>query len=461
MTGRLGKIENIINGTISSYAHTKLMPRGLPQYADPLLRGEVRFAKRAGSNLSILLPDNYYMLAADVYPEDTSIALTQIPSWAELGSLMSMGPYRELLPVNDIIGTKLHTRAISGAYAAGTKILLYASPAFVSVNALVGSIEVVIKTARKLFNGDIFCYAQSALLESITEIRIAEALSIGTTTDPTFPMLYRITLSEPLQTSLISDTAVYYRSLPAYASQSIRVPRVSFTAEPMGPFLVDNLSGPLTEGPEIGETLSIKAFNKAGRQVYGPSGGYLQIPKNFGIYERPFSSEYPLFWELGDGEMRMFSGRLLCKVDTKLHFSVAYQCVPKIRVNNSRSWRLSVISNETATLVVHFKPTDPHVFNLSPGPASALIIDIPAGVDVTDIELVVIGSSTGTEVTIGDWTPVSDTIETLEYSIVSDATGYASWASTGLIIKPYFYGMELLSAQYDNSHNYDSGRVYS
>jgi hypothetical protein len=64
------------------------------------------------------------------------------------------------------------------------------------------------------------------------------------------------------------------------------------------------------------------------------------------------------------------------------------------------------------------------------------------------------------EVTMSDWSPVSNTIETLEYALVVNTFGEATYQATGLLIKPYFLNTDLLKLTYDSGNTTDSGKVY-
>jgi hypothetical protein len=461
--GRLQDIENVINSTISHYSHVKVFPRGLPLFIDSLLRGVIRFGRRTGNSISVINPDNTYFFKTPPKIRDQSITLTRnpLPEWVSTDVIVSLGPRKELNVIDDIVDSTLLLKIpLQKNYTDQDQLLLYAFPLLVSFPAASGSTTLQVKSKYKLANGEIFAYLQDArLLQSLTEIRVTSAVFLGTTPDPFFTNLYSITLEQPIDKDVETNEVVYHRMFPAYFSAAIRVPNALLTSDPIGPFLLDILSGRLLEGKTFRETLALRTLDRSGNYISGNSGTYLTIDKNHVIIDRPFSAHFPMFWEVAEGSMRLTPSRCIFKTNQQSQFVVGLRCIPPIPPN--KSWRISVKSNEDCTLRFIFKPHAMQEFFLPSAINQNLLVTIPAGEDVTQIEINVLGLSSVCEVSISDWTPAQSSVEQIEYSFIVEADGDATYQSTGMLLKPYFIGSEFLKTYWDsNATTFDGGKVY-
>lgn len=462
--GRISRMEQVVNSTLTGYSHVKIMPRGLPLFSDQLLRGTARFAKRTGNTISVFNPDNTYKITSNVTAGSSQILLDRNPTWMTPDVLVTLGPEKELAEVDDIIDNQIFLKTeVTQTYTAITdKVLLFAFPLVLSVDASNGDTQVYVKSYHKLGNGDTFCYLQTpGLLLSIFQIRVKQATYLGTTTDPYYSNFYSLELEKPVNRNIKTGEVCYFRAFPAYFSSNIRVPNAIFTTEPIGPFLLDFLSGNLLEGSPFKETFAIKTLNKTGGYILGDVGNYVTVDKNYLVVERPFTAHFPMFWDLGEGIMHLASNKLLMKVSDKMQFAVNFRCVPHIpKASTVRQWRVNLRSSDDATIRFQFHPNPWQEFSLLANFTTSVVLTLPALADVENLEINILGTNPTTEVTMSDWTPVSDTASDIQYSIVVEAIGEATYQASGLIIKPYFLGPELLKTQYDIGSIYDGGKVY-
>jgi hypothetical protein len=459
--GRLKKIENIINDTVTSFGHVKVFPRGLPSFIDSLLRGSIRFAKRTGNSVSLINPDNTFDFAQPPTLRTSQFELANPTPWISQDCLLSLGPGKELLEVDDVIDTTIILKTnMSRNYSLQDKILLHSFPLEVSVTVNPGDTFAVVKSHYQLGNGDVFCYLQTDnLLLSLKEIKIEKAVFLGTSTDPFYTQLYRIELAQPMTRKIEAGAKVYFRAYPGYFSNQINVPNAIFTASPMGPFLIDSLSGMLTEGKNFKETLSIKAFNRPGIPIVGNNFSYVTIDKNFPVIDRPLAAHYPMFWQLAEGSMRLTPNRLIMKVDSQRRFSAGIKCVPNLPAKNTQ-WRVSLTSNDDCTIRFIFYPHPPQEFTLVSGGTSNILVTIPNGEPVTDIEINLTSNATIAQVSMADWSPSRDTVESIQYALIIEATGQATYQSSGLILKPFFLGSEFLTTNWDTGSMFDGGKIW-
>jgi hypothetical protein len=167
----------------------------------------------------------------------------------------------------------------------------------------------------------------------------------------------------------------------------------------------------------------------------------------------------PIFWDLAEGTMRLTPTKAVLKVDpVKKVFCVGTKCVPYFPTD--LSWKISLLANNDCSIRFIFYPNDPQEFNLVSAVPKSVTVSIPTGAEITDIEINMLSASDSCQVFISDWTPLSSTVEQIQYNLVVQATGIATYQSSGLIIKPYFLGSEFLKTSYDIGANYDSGKIY-
>lgn len=459
--GRLNQIEQVVNNTINHYSHVKIFPRGLPRFVDSLLRGTIRFGKRTGNTIALINPDNTFLFGSVPQARDTKVILAQTTPWIIPECILSLGPERELHKVDDVIDTTILLKdSITQTFTLQDKVLLHSYPMLSSIDVNSGDTRIVVKSHYPIANGDVFAYLQTeTLLQSLTEIKIITATRLGTTTSPFYTLLYALDLEKPIDKNIISNSVVYLRAYPAYFSSAVRVPNALFTSEAIGPFLIDFLSGRLLEGNEFDETISLRTLNRTGGYILGNATSYLTVDRNYMIVSRPIPAHTPLFWDLAEGTMRLAPTKILLRVDpVKKVFCCGTKCIPHLPTGYS--WKINVLANEDCSLRIIFHPNDPQEFILSSGIPKNITVTIPTGELVTDVEINISSLADICQVQMSDWTPIRDTVEQIEYSFVSQATGIATYQSSGLIIKPYFLGSEFLKTSYDIGSNYDSGKVY-
>jgi len=458
--GRISRIEGIINSTINAYSHIKIFPRGLPRFVDPLLRGNIRFAKRTGNTISVMNPDNTFEFETAPQQRDDRITLELTSEWLAPDAIVSIGPGRELHQIVDVIDNVVLLRdVLAQAFTLEDQLLLHSFPMLNVANSFVGDTSVTVKSHYKLANGDTFAYLLTQeLLQSLTEIKVIQATRLGTTTDPFYSELYRLELDAEISRDIPAQELIFHRAYPAYFSSSIRVPNSLFTPDPIGPFLLDLLSGKLLEGTEFPETFAIKTLTQAGSYILGTSTDYVTIDNNFPIFDRSLTAHSPMFWEIAEGTMRLTPNRVVFKVNDENKFVLGHKCIPPIPEDHE--WRLSVFSNEDCTIRFIFNPHPFQEFTLLSGITQTLTVTIPPGADVTDIEINILANSNICEVQLADWSPTQNIVDQIEYSFVADVSGQATWQSTGLVIKPYFIGSEFLKATWDSGDEHDGGKVW-
>lgn len=457
--GRLTRIQNLVNDTIDHYAHTIVVPRGLPSFADPLLRGTVRFGKRSGNNIAVINVDNTFRLESGT-ARTQRLTLQLASQWLSPECIVSLGPDKEVHQVRDIIDTTLLLyKDLNFDYTDQDKMVLSAVPLVVFSPVAQGDTAITLKSTHLLANGDTFAYLQTdGLIQSLTTIKVTRATYLGNTGDPVYPNLFYLELVAPLQRSLAEGVITFLKAYPAYFSSQVRVPASLLSSQETGPFLIDHLSARLYEGKDYPETLAVKLINRSGGYVLGSEFDYITVYKNYAVFNRPLHAHYPLFWTLDQGVMRLTPDRLVARVNEKGLFRVGTRCVPPFAPG--QSWRLNLRSTEDCTVRFYFKPYGMQEFSLVSGVTKPVTV-VVAGTDlVTDMEINITADTGLCDVLFSDWSPTINTVDRIQYSLVVEATGIASYQSTGLVIKPYFLSSDFLGTKYDLGSRYDNGKVY-
>lgn len=459
--GRLTRIENTVNSSLSTYGQVKIVPRGLPYFIDNLLRGEIRFGRRTGNSTAVMNPDNTYKLANTVERGAGIVELTTTPAWISPNSIVSVGLGKELRLVADVIdSTIVLNEVLKFAYEQSDFLLLHSSPIVMLATATKGSTTVQVKSKYSLGNGDTFVYQLSpGLLNSISEIKAPTVSFGGTTGDPAYPKVYVLNLEKPLERDLEIDEMVYFRAYPAYFSNRIRVPNPVNSSDQMGPFLIDNLSGRLVEGPNFDETLAIKLIDRRGNYIQGDDLFYTTINKNFHVLRRPIRAHSFLFFDVAKGEMRFTPQRLVMSNSEENLFRIGQKMVPPLPANGV-IYKFTTRSTVNAEMRIFLHPYEtPILLNIKPEPQTHEVVFPTDITPIQSIEITVISETADVYIEMGDWA-VDATVNEIEYSLVVEATGFAGYQSTGLLLKPLFLSTDLLQGQYDSGDSYDMGFIY-
>lgn len=458
--GRLTRIENTVNSPLTDISQIKVVPRGLPYFIDNLLRGKVRFGRRTGNSTAVINTDNTYKLAADVKAGASVIELQNPTQWMQINSIISVGLGRELRVVTDFSdSTLILNENLKFSYETHDPVLLHSSPIKMLTDAPIGTTQIQVQSRYPLGNGDVFVYQLSeGLLNSITEIKTTTVAFGGTSADPIFTNVYVLELSSPIQRDLRADDLVYIRAYPGYFSTAIRVPNPVNSSDQMGPFLLDNLSGRLVEGPNFPETLSLKLIDRRGNYLLGDEFNYVTIFKNYPVLGRPIRSHSFVFFDNAKGEVRFTPNRVVFSSDTP-QFRIGQKLVPPIPANGT-VYKFNTLSTVSAEMRIFFHPYEnPVLLNIEPSPQTHEVI-LPVGDDkITQMEITIQSESTDVLVEMADWS-VGATVNEVEYSLIVEATGFAGWQSTGMVLKPYFLSTDLLTGTYDSGDSYDSGFLY-
>ena len=127
--GRLTRYNQLVAGITPHHINVVVQPRGFPIFSDPLLKGQVRFARKTGADFAIINPDNEILLATAA-PRNTLTLILERPNrWLELGAVISIGPDEEFAKVKDFGDTFITlVDPITGDFDEQNTVNLFATP---------------------------------------------------------------------------------------------------------------------------------------------------------------------------------------------------------------------------------------------------------------------------------------------------------------------------------------------
>lgn len=458
MSGRLTRIEKTINSQLDSL-HVKVIPRGVPYFVDSLLKGTIRFAVRTGANNAVLNPQNTFRIGSEVPAGVISVEMNSVSQWMDIDSILSIGPFKETTILEDIIGNKLvFSQRLKFSYQESDEILLYATPLIPNGLLSKGSKSITVLSKYLLGNGDVVTYpATPGFLQSLTESRCTRAVYGGISANPVFKYVYVLNLEKEISRDISEDEKIYFRSFPAYFSPQIRVPNLYNSTVDMGPFLIDYLSGRITEGFNPEEYFSIKLLDRAKGYSLGTEFEYSDSRKNFVVLNRPIESRTFALFNVIKGDARMKPNRVVMDADSERKFRISQTLTPELDFQGQQ-YRFTTISNTSGQLILYFEPGDKIIIPISAGNQSHTI-EIPAG-NKYRMDIVFVSDTNKGRLQMSNWTQVGPQIQFIEYSMVIHTDGRGKYQTTGLILKPYFITPEILRGRYDYGESFDGGFAF-
>jgi hypothetical protein len=287
------------------------------------------------------------------------------------------------------------------------------------------------------------------------DIQVDSSEFLSTSPHPAgFDLNYEITLSKPITVNLGDGEILYVRAYPAYASKTIGVPYNFFSTTSIGPFLLDYMSGRLSDGKPIDEFLSVATYDKFGVEI-SPLSKY---GKNTSISNVSVRADVLLFWDVAAGTFRYEPEKVQCVCNSDGKFTVVKEVTPNFTPGTE--WNVFIESEAIADVFVYFHPNTLRTVNIPAGEGRYLKIGTTSSEQPVERIEFSIKSQPNSVVRIGSWQVVGKETQRLSYELVGQAVDEAVWQASGLIIKPYFFNLDYLSGRYDTGQRYNAGLVY-
>jgi hypothetical protein len=470
--GRLTRYNQLVSGIAPHYSNVVVQPRGFPIFSDPLLKGQVRFARKTGADFAIINPDNEIILAVPARRGDTTLFLAEANRWVELGAVLSIGPDEEFAVVSDFGNTFITLQdPLTGDFDTSNSVNLLATPLVPAAAAAVGSSVIIVQSRYNILAGDkISIETTPGLLTSLFDIKVKKArlLSVVTSAAP-FSLQFELTLETTTTVALtVGGSNLFLKAQPSYLSNQVFIPLVPGNPDDIGPFLLDYVSGVLFDRPNPTEQLSVTVYDKLGNMIVHDGLAPLAVNKQYVVTEMPIMADSICLWQVADGSIT-FAKRgssqeiyavSLC--NSRGEFQVTQETIPVLPAGTE--WNIPVTATRACTVKVTFVPNATREFTLLTKTPRQILVGTTASDSPTErIEIVVIGDS-DTQVEFGNWVPTESQAFSLVYGITADVFGDAQWQATNVFQKPMFLCFASgLKGRFDSNrppNRFDGGMLF-
>jgi hypothetical protein len=462
--GEYREIQKIMEGSTVDYATLKVVPRGTPLFPDILMTGQIRFARRLGSNFAVLCPDNLIRLTATASVQASALTVQRILPWFELNAIVTFNgtEFYQILDwsvdATNTISTLVLQTPLQTAQDSTTPASLWATPLVMHADSAQNVSTIVVRSRYQLMNGDVVTFPVSPNLNSLTERNVILAQAAGASGDPEFPLLFSLTLDQPMPITMqAQESQIYMRAYPGYYSPVINVPKLK-SPSLMGPFLLDYLSSPLDSTPQYTETFQYRTFDGGGNPVEGSGNYMITCPKNQPVLSRPIWAENMMYWKIIRGSGGFISPntfRLITDQDGKAR--VKSDLVPNWP--GGPQWTIKVTTTANGTFRVWSEPWGFQDFNITAGITNLITFGAPAGQTIERLDFLAKLVAPG-EVNIKDANVAGSVAASFQYGYVFQLIGDSNFEATSVVVKPYFLSLADLAAQYDTGQNYNSWFIY-
>lgn len=465
--------EDLLNRNLPHHVLGRVTFEGLAIPLDKFMVGEARFVRRLGSIFPIMTPNNSMRLAKSVQQNDSTIYVTRLLPELAPGMLVSFNG-KEIQRVSDtqydlvnMESKVILARGILGTRYSAESTVVYAHAFPVSIINVVsiGAATVVVGTTSLLVHGDVLVdLADSDVPGSGVEYEVL-GLTILTDDPLTHYRTYSLTLDRAVAYARSVTDTYYIRAYPAYRSIKIPLPTQPTEAllDNVGPFLWDVAEGRLHDGinhPKV--TLAVETTSSA----YLPLDTMAVTSKNTPYLRTPIRSDAFIFWTFEMGGVEVDSNRavvvcdsngdaLLLKELSPEWYSPGFQWIAGFEADFDTElvirWR--VVTPLTAAQVVAlpagWEYEESHqvlilnIGTLVGGVSEFKVITTPPAPHVvTRVEVGFYCATAAARIKLREWSQQGSRASWVEYTLVAQANGDYTWASSGLLIKPVMLSLD-------------------
>ncbi len=257
--------------------------------------------------------------------------------------------------------------------------------------------------------------------------------------------------------AIADDSVVYLRAYPAYRSPVVRVPDVNRAPYPIGPFVLDYVSGSMNDRPDQPEFLSVQTFDVTG----APIDPYPRlVRKNTPVIGVPIHQSAFLFFNVHSGSCFYRNQRVILRTDEHGKCLIWADLLPAWTGPFAWQARMRFVSGSSLRVRYQFFPNEPVEAGFGGGGISKnLTFEIPGGVESTRLLLILQGEPNG-EIEMDGWNCVRDEVARVQYGIVAERVGRTDWQANSIQLKPYFKTIADLRTQLDSGIHLDSGTLF-
>ncbi len=257
-----------------------------------------------------------------------------------------------------------------------------------------------------------------------------------------------VTLDQPIPRDLDINDIVYLRAFPGYKSPVVNVPASRRLPLPMGPFVVDYVSGRFTDGASPVETLSLQTFDGLDNPVSGPYP--MVVQKNEPVLPVPIHQSSFLFFKRYRGTVTYRNGKLVLRNDDRGRCMIFMDLVPAWSGPIAWQTRITFASPAFNTVLYRFFPNDLVIAGGGGGNASSTLTFEMTSTNAASNRLAIMTSGEpNAEIEMDGWNVVGQQVEKIQYGTSIQQIGAFDWQAGGLQIKPYLKTLADLYTQMD------------
>ena len=447
------RIEDLVQKVAPLWTNVHIVPRGAPRMLDPQLRGSVRFCQRLGSYLPNLQPQNRFQLTASAEQDSQLLKLDQVTDGLKPGNLLMVGnDLQEILDCDRQLLTVQTTTKLKTNHAAAEAVQLFGEQLRIVGPVTAGTKDIQVRGRYKVLPGDtVWIQADSTLLRSGTDYKVVAITTQYTASLDLWNSSIQLDIGIPRDMAI--DDLLYLRGYPGYLSGVIDVPVDSRAATPLGPFVVDYVSGRLADGQDVKETLSLQRFQYDGTAIDAQP---VIVGKNHPVTNVAIHQSSFLFFRRYLGTLTYRDDRLIMRNDASGRCQIWVELVPGLV--GPVTWRSTVrfVSGDTNNVFVQFWPAvQQFVGGDNGGNSQLLSFQMPTG-EANRITITTVGPPFA-EIEMGQWTPTVETTA-IQYGLQAEAVGPARWQAGSLQMKPMFRIRNELATKLDFT-KLDSGSL--
>jgi len=320
-------LKNVANKQLYEGVGLHFVPRGLVYPVDFGGLGRIRYGKKAGTLLPLLVSSNRFELDAVAILNSDKLTLTAPPAFVEDGGFVFVGQ-RELHEVEDVNGSDIFlTSPLLANHVVGTYVYHYSNPIVVEGNYLAGSTVINVDTPVFLVRGDVLCIptiSTDGSIISFTEYQVAD-FSLVSIIGGVYQ--YQVTFTTGIIRDIEDGEVIQLRAYMAYQSNILSIPFLQgMQRRVSGPFLVDWVSAPLQNKMELDETQTVYLYNGNHTLIEQPR----VVTKNTYVLNAPIRADQFLFWQKVYGSINYNDSlhRFMAVADKNGRWRLKHTCGP-------------------------------------------------------------------------------------------------------------------------------------
>lgn len=452
----LSKLKEQLNSVLPKHNDANIIFRGLSVPIDRFLSGNVRFAKKIGEFMPVVVADNYMELSSDLPENSDQLFVKHILHYMSLGCLIRIGGL-ELKSVTDFSTTDfsitLDSR-VETSFLSGAEVLMYAYPlstVTTTLNTQYGPFRC--SGDFRLYNGDVLCILSPAnVYTSFQEIEVERVELLNSVTNECSFYLKKPVSLEIANLLVEGDRVVYVRAYPAYSSSTTPL-SITPLQDPVGLCILDFFSSMLYHLDPVRQVRTLRGYTYADE-----TNAILETTEfqpNSVVVRQPILSSSIILWDLVYGTMNLRNGWVSCLLNAEGKFCISTDLVPNLP-STADSWGIVIMPKGSTNVRAscQFIPNDAIVQTLLPNVHNSVIVSITPN-DATRLEITLYGAP-GQEVWVGDFSMQNYYVEQIQYDIVGHVTGNYTWFTSGAIVKPYFRTVEPIGFTVAGEDSYQS-----